>query len=185
MSRIGRTPIPVPSGVDITLQPGFVRVKGPKGELERSVPQEINLTRENDTVVVTRPSDEGPHRSLHGLTRTLVANMVQGVTEGFEKRLEIHGTGYRAMLKGSALEIHVGYSHPVEYPAPDGISFEVAEVRNPAPARTIVTIRGADKEKVGQVAAEIRAIRKPEPYKQKGIRYSGEIVRKKAGKTAK
>lgn len=162
----------------MTLEPGFVKVKGPKGTLERTLPREITVTREGDQIVVTRPTDEGPHRSLHGLTRTLVANMVAGVTDGFEKNLEIHGVGYRAALKGTALEMQLGYSHPVEYPAPEGITFEV-----PAPNRIIV--RGADKERVGQVAAEIRSKRKPDPYKQKGVRYQGEYIRKKAGKTAK
>ena len=178
MSRIGRTPITVPSGVEVELQPGFVRVKGPKGTLERTVPSEMNINREADEILVTRPSDSGQHRSLHGLTRTLVSNMIVGVTEGFAKELEIHGVGYRAAAKGAGLELSLGYSHPVEYPAPDGITFEV-----PTPTR--ITVRGADKERVGQVAAEIRAIRKPDPYKQKGVRYSGEHIRKKAGKTAK
>ncbi len=181
MSRIGRTPIQVPSGVEVTLQTGFVRVKGPKGTLEQTVPKEISLTQDGGSIVATRPSDEGPHRSLHGLTRTLVANMVEGVTNGFEKSLEIHGTGYRAILKGTGLELQLGFSHVIDYPAPEGISFEVATVD-----RVLrITVRGADKALVGQVAAEIRAKRKPEPYKQKGIRYVGEHVRKKAGKTAK
>lgn len=178
MSRIGRNPIAVPSGVEITLEPGFVRVKGPKGTLERTLPRDITVTRDGDQVVVTRPTDEGTHRALHGLTRTLVANMVIGVTDGFEKNLEIHGVGYRAALKGTGIEMQLGYSHPVEYVAPEGITFEV-----PAPNRIIV--RGADKERVGQVAAEIRSKRKPDPYKQKGVRYQGEYIRKKAGKTAK
>lgn len=178
MSRIGRSPIEVPGGVEVTLEPGFVRVKGPKGTLERTLPRQIAVSQEDGQILVTRPSDDGPHRSLHGLTRTLVANMVEGVTQGFEKNLEIHGVGYRAAPKGSGLELQLGYSHPVEYPAPEGITFEV-----PTPTR--ITIRGADKEKVGQVAAEIRAIRKPDPYKQKGVRYAGEYIRKKAGKTAK
>lgn len=178
MSRIGRTPIAVPNGVEIELQTGFVRVRGPKGNLERTLPSEISITREGEELLVTRPSDSGPHRSLHGLTRTLVANMVLGVTEGFEKNLEIHGTGYRAAPKGADLELALGYSHPVEYKAPSGITFEV-----PTPTR--ITIRGADKELVGQVAAELRALRKPDPYKQKGVRYAGEYIRKKAGKTAK
>lgn len=178
MSRIGLTPIDVPTGVEVTLERGFVRVKGPKGVLERTVPKEITLTREGEQIIARRPSDDGPHRSLHGLTRTLVANMVAGVTTGFEKNLEIHGVGYRAALKGTGLELSLGYSHTVEYPAPGGITFEV-----PSPTR--ITIRGADKELVGQVAAEIRAVRKPDPYKQKGVRYEGEYIRKKAGKTAK
>ncbi len=162
----------------MTLQPGFVRVKGPNGTLERTLPSEITVSQEGDQILVTRPSDDGPHRSLHGLTRTLVANMVEGVTKGFEKNLEIHGVGYRAAPKGDGLELQLGYSHPIEYKAPQGISFEVT-----TPTR--ITIRGADKERVGQVAAEIRAIRKPDPYKQKGVRYAGEYIRKKAGKTAK
>lgn len=178
MSRIGRTPITVPGGVDVELKPGFARVKGPKGTLERTLPEEIAVRREDGEIVVTRPSDSGPHRSLHGLTRTLVANMVRGVTEGFEKHLEIHGVGYRAALKGQHIELSLGYSHPIEYPAPQGITFEV-----PAPTR--ITIRGTDKQLVGQVAAELRALRKPDPYKQKGVRYAGEQLRKKAGKTAK
>ncbi|MCA1840888.1 MAG: 50S ribosomal protein L6 [Actinomycetota bacterium] len=178
MSRIGRSPIDVPSGVEVTIEPGFVRVKGPKGTLERTLPREISVEKQQSVLLVTRPTDSGPHRSLHGLTRTLVANMVVGVTEGFEKNLEIHGVGYRAAAKGAGLELQLGYSHPVEYAAPDGITFEV-------PSPTKITIRGADKEKVGQVAAEIRAIRKPDPYKQKGVRYVGEYIRKKAGKTAK
>ncbi|MEO7804699.1 MAG: 50S ribosomal protein L6 [Actinomycetota bacterium] len=178
MSRIGRTPITVPSGVDVELKTGWVRVKGPKGTLERTLPVEIAVERQGDELLVTRPTDSGPHRSLHGLTRTLVNNMILGVTTGFEKNLEIHGVGYRAAAKGTGLELQLGYSHPVEYLAPDGISFEV-----PVPTR--ITVRGADKEKVGQVAAEIRAKRKPDPYKQKGVRYEGEYIRKKAGKTAK
>ncbi|MGH2704841.1 MAG: 50S ribosomal protein L6 [Actinomycetota bacterium] len=178
MSRIGRTPITVPAGVEVTLEPGFVRVRGPKGALERTIPRAMAVDRQNDHIVVTRPSDDGEHRSLHGLTRTLIANMVQGVTEGFQKNLEIHGVGYRAIAKGEGIELALGYSHPISYPAPEGITFEV-------PSPTKITIRGADKELVGQVAAEIRALRSPDPYKQKGVRYAGEQIRKKAGKTAK
>jgi large subunit ribosomal protein L6 len=178
MSRIGNAPIPVPAGVDITLEPAFVRVKGPKGTLERRLPSEIDVTREGDQLVVTRPSDSGEHRSLHGLTRTLVANLITGVTNEFTKNLEIHGVGYRVALKGRDLELSLGYSHPIVYRAPEGITFEV-----PSPTR--ITVRGADKELVGQVAAEIRAKRKPDPYKQKGVRYAGEVIRKKAGKTSK
>ena len=178
MSRIGKEPITVPAGVDVTLEPRFVRVKGPKGTLERTLPRDIEVRRDGDQIIVTRPSESGEHRSLHGLTRTLVANLVTGVTEEFTKNLEIHGVGYRCALKGSALELSLGYSHPVVYPAPDGITFEV-----PSPTR--ITVRGADKELVGQVAAEIRAKRKPDPYKQKGVRYAGEVIRKKAGKTSK
>jgi large subunit ribosomal protein L6 len=155
-----------------------VRVAGPKGTLERSLPRDINIAREGDELVVTRPSDSGEHRSLHGLTRTLVANLIIGVTNEFTKNLEIHGVGYRVVLKGRDLELSLGYSHPVAYPAPEGIVFEV-----PSPTR--ITVRGADKELVGQVAAEIRAKRKPDPYKQKGVRYAGEVIRKKAGKTSK
>ncbi|MDQ4148979.1 MAG: 50S ribosomal protein L6 [Actinomycetota bacterium] len=178
MSRIGRDPIPVPPGVEVTLGPRFVRVSGPKGNLERRLPDRIRVSQEADQIVVTRSSDAGEDRALHGLTRTLVANLVKGVTEEFSKNLEIHGVGYRAALKGRDLELSLGYSHPVPYPAPDGITFEV-----PSPTR--ITVRGADKELVGQVAAEIRAKRKPEPYKLKGIRYAGEQIRKKSGKTSK
>jgi large subunit ribosomal protein L6 len=178
MSRIGRTPIAIPSGVEVTVAPGQVRVKGPKGELERTIPAEMSVQKQDDTILVQRPSDEGRHRSLHGLTRTLIANMVQGVVEGFEKNLEIHGVGYRAAPKDNGIELQLGYSHPIAYPAPPGITFEV-----PTPTR--ITVRGSDKELVGQVAAELRALRKPDPYKQKGVRYAGEYIRKKAGKTAK
>ncbi|MGH2771806.1 MAG: 50S ribosomal protein L6 [Actinomycetota bacterium] len=178
MSRIGRAPIPVPSGVEVTLEKGRVKVKGPKGSLEQAVPVAISIAREGDEIVVTRPSESGPHRSLHGLTRSLVANMVSGVTEGFQKDLEIHGVGYRAAAKGSGIELMLGYSHPINYPAPEGITFELA-------TPTKITVRGIDKQLVGQVAAEIRSLRKPDPYKQKGVRYAGEHIRKKAGKTAK
>lgn len=178
MSRIGKLPIQIPSGVEVTLEPGFVRVKGPKGTLERTIPKEMSVTQEDGTVVVTRPGEDGYHRSLHGLTRTLIYNMVVGVTEGFKKNLEIHGVGYRVISKGAGLELQLGFSHPIAYEAPEGISFEV-----PAPNRIIVS--GADKEAVGQAAAEIRSLRKPDPYKQKGVRYEGEYIRKKAGKTAK
>jgi large subunit ribosomal protein L6 len=171
-------PIKVPSAVQVTYEPGHVRVEGPKGTLERSIPAVITLTREGDTLTAVRPSDSGEHRSLHGLTRALVANMVHGVTEGFERTLEIHGVGYRALTRPDGIELLLGYSHPIRYPAPDGITFEV-----PTPTRVIV--RGADKEKVGQVAAELRAMRKPDPYKQKGVRYAGERIRKKAGKASK
>ena len=162
----------------MSLEPGVVRVKGPKGALNTKIPEDISVAHEGGQILVTRPSDSGQHRSLHGLTRTLVANMVDGVTQGFEKNLEIHGVGYRAALKGTGLELMLGFSHPVEFPAPEGITFEL-----PVPTR--ITIRGVDKQLVGQVAAEIRAIRKPDPFKQKGVRYSGEYIRKKAGKTSK
>lgn len=178
MSRIGKAPITVPSGVEVTLEPGFVRVKGPKGTLERTLPEAIAVSREGDEIVVTRPSEDGDHRSLHGLTRTLIANLITGVTEEFARNLEIHGVGYRAILKGTDLELTLGFSHTIHYPAPEGIRFEV-----PTPTR--LTVRGPDKELVGQVAAEIRSKRLPDPYKQKGVRYEGEVIRKKAGKTAK
>lgn len=178
MSRIGKMPIKVPGGVEVALEPGFVRVKGPKGILERTIPREMKVAQQDDQIVVTRPSDEGHHRSLHGLTRTLIANMIDGVTEGFEKNLEIHGVGYRALAKADAIELSLGYSHSITYDPPEGITFEV-----PAPNRIVV--RGANKELVGQVAAEIRSLRTPDPYKQKGVRYAGEYIRKKAGKTAK
>jgi large subunit ribosomal protein L6 len=179
MSRVGRKPIPIPSGVDISLEMPRVVVKGPKGTLERQLVPEITVAREGDTLVVTRPSDERNHRALHGLTRTLVANMVTGVSEGFARELEIVGVGYRATGQGpNRLELALGFSHPVHIEAPEGISFEV-----PAPTRIVV--RGFDKELVGQVAANIRKIRKPEPYKGKGIRYAGERVVRKAGKAGK
>jgi large subunit ribosomal protein L6 len=179
MSRIGRSPIPVPSSVTVTLNGGTVQVKGPQGTLERELPTGISITQEGDELVVTRPDDERHHRALHGLSRSLVANMVSGVTDGFTKELEIVGVGYRANAKGpGALELALGYSHPVFVDAPDGITFEV-----PIPTRIIV--KGIDKEMVGQVAANIRKLRKPEPYKGKGVRYAGERVLRKAGKAAK
>ena len=177
MSRIGKQPIPVPDGVEVTIERQLVKVKGPKGELEERVSRDMTVKQEDGTVVVTRPSDRGEHRALHGLTRTLVANMVQGVTAGFEKRLEIQGVGYRAQLRGRDLELALGYSHPVSIKAPDGIEFEV-----PQPTRIVV--RGASKQQVGEVAAYIRKQRKPEPYKGKGIRYQGEYVARKVGKRA-
>jgi large subunit ribosomal protein L6 len=177
MSRIGRAPIPIPDGVSVTITGQRVEVKGPKGELRHTVVEPIRVAQEDGTIVVTRPTDRGPHRSLHGLSRTLVANMVRGVSEGFEKRLEIVGVGYRAQLRGNALEMAVGYSHPVTVAPPEGITFEV-------PAPTQIVVRGIDKQAVGQVAAEIRAVRPPEPYKGKGIRYAGEPVRRKVGKRA-
>ena len=178
MSRIGRQPIEVPSGVEVSIAPGHVTVKGPRGTLEQDVPEAMRIVQDDGTLRVERPSDERGHRSLHGLTRTLVANMVEGVTKGYEKRLEIQGVGYRAALQGKDLEIAAGYSHPVKFECPEGIEFEV-----PTPTR--ITVRGNDKQQVGEVAAKIRKIRKPEPYKGKGIRYEGEYVRKKAGKAAK
>ncbi|MEZ5098482.1 MAG: 50S ribosomal protein L6 [Thermoleophilia bacterium] len=177
MSRIGRKPIPVPSGVEVSIAPGRVRVTGPLGALEQQVPQRIAIEQQDGELVVSRPTDRGPDRALHGLTRTLVANMVEGVTKGFEKRLEIQGVGYRANQKGEALEFALGFSHPVTVEPPPGISFEV-------PQPTIVVVKGIDKQQVGQVAANIRSIRPPEPYKGKGIRYSGEHVRRKVGKRA-
>ncbi|MFL5766282.1 MAG: 50S ribosomal protein L6 [Actinomycetota bacterium] len=178
MSRIGRQPIEVPGGVDVTVEGTHVSVKGPRGTLERSLHPEMKIVQEDGTIRVERPSDEAMHRSLHGLTRTLVANMVEGVTKGYEKRLEIVGVGYRAALRGQDLEIAAGFSHPVLVQCPEGVEFEV-----PQPTR--ITIRGNDKQAVGEIAAKIRKIRPPEPYKGKGIRYEGEHVRKKAGKAAK
>ena len=177
MSRIGRQPIPVPSGVELSIEPDLVRVKGPKGELQERISRDIAVAQEDGQIVVTRPSDRRDHRALHGLTRTLVANMVQGVTDGFEKRLEIQGVGYRAALKGKDIELSVGYSHPVTIEAPAGIEFEV-----PQPTR--ITVRGSSKQAVGEVAARIRKVRPPEPYKGKGIRYEGEYVQRKVGKRA-
>jgi large subunit ribosomal protein L6 len=178
MSRIGKQPIEIPSGVDVKVDGSRVSVKGPLGTLEQSFHEEIRILQEDGTIRVERPSDIGFHRSLHGLTRTLVANMVEGVTKGFEKRLEIVGVGYRAVLKGKDLELALGFSHQVNVEAPEGIEFEV-------PAQNRITIRGNDKQAVGEIAARIRKLRKPEPYKGKGIRYEGEYVRKKAGKAAK
>jgi large subunit ribosomal protein L6 len=177
MSRIGRQPITVPAGVQIAIEPGLVTVNGPKGELSERVSRDMTVTQDGDTITVTRPTDRGPHRELHGLTRTLIANMVTGVTDGFEKKLEIQGVGYRAALRGRDLELALGYSHPVEIKAPDGIEFEV-----PLPTR--ITVRGASKQQVGEIAAIIRKQRKPEPYKGKGIRYEGEYVARKVGKRA-
>ena len=179
MSRIGRSPIPVPSGVKVDLADNSVTVTGPQGTLARDLPAGISISQEGEVLVVERPDDEREHRALHGLTRSLVANMVTGVTQGFTKELEIVGVGYRANPKGpGALELALGFSHPVNVNAPEGITFEV-----PSPTRIIV--KGIDKEKVGQVAADIRKIRKPEPYKGKGVRYAGERVLRKAGKAAK
>src|ERR671932_1343524 len=175
MSRIGKSPIPLPSEVAVSISPGRVMVNGPLGELSQELPQRITVEQRDGELVVTRPTDRGPDRALHGLTRSLVANMVDGVTRGFEKRLEIQGIGYRATLRGQALELAVGFSHPVTIQPPDGISFEV-------PAPNQVVVKGIDKQRVGQVAADIRRVRPPEPYKGKGIRYEGEYVARKVGK---
>ena len=177
MSRIGKQPIPVPDGVTVSIDPGSVSVKGPKGELSQAVNREMTVALDDGTLTVERPTDRGPHRALHGLTRSLLANMVEGVTNGYERRLEIQGVGYRARLQGKALELSVGYSHPVSLEAPDGIEFEV-------PQQTEVIVRGIDKQLVGEMAARIRRVRPPEPYKGKGIRYAGEHVRRKVGKRA-
>jgi len=191
MSRIGRKPIAIPDGVTVEAKTGFVSVKGPKGELSQAVSREMKVTQgggsaegeteggqaPTGTLTVERPSDRGEHRALHGLTRSLIANMVQGVTEGFEKRLEIQGVGYRARLAGTSLELSLGYSHPVSVTAPEGIEFEV-------PTPTQIVVRGIDKQLVGEIAARIRRSRPPEPYKGKGVRYAGEHVRRKVGKRA-
>jgi large subunit ribosomal protein L6 len=177
VSRIGKQPIELPAGVSVSLSPGRVMVNGPLGELAQQVPQRITIEQNDGEIVVSRPTERGEDRALHGLTRSLVANMVEGVTKGFEKALEIQGVGYRASMRGTDLELNVGYSHPVVMKAPDGISFDV-------PAPTQVIVKGIDKQRVGQVAAEIRAVRPPEPYKGKGIRYVGEYVRRKVGKRA-
>ncbi|HEX2110467.1 MAG TPA: 50S ribosomal protein L6 [Gaiellaceae bacterium] len=177
MSRIGKQPIPLPSGVSVSISPGRVMVNGPLGELSQAVPQRIAVEQADGELRVVRPTERGEDRALHGLTRTLVANMVEGVTKGFEKRLEIQGVGYRAALRGQALELSVGYSHPVTKNPPDGVSFDV-------PTPTEIVVKGIDKQRVGQVAAEIRSIRPPEPYKGKGIRYAGEYVARKVGKRA-
>ena len=179
MSRIGRLPIPVPSGVEVSLDGQLVTVKGPKGTLTHSIAEPIRIEREQDgTLQVSRPDDERESRSLHGLTRTLVGNMVIGVTDGYAKSMEIRGVGYRVAAKGSDLEFALGYSHPVPVAAPDGITFEVA-------SPTKFTVRGIDKQKVGEVAANIRKLRKPDPYKGKGVRYEGEQIKLKVGKTGK
>jgi len=177
MSRIGRKPVPVPEAVTVEIAPGNIAVKGPKGELAQSLPQEMTVEQGDGVVTVARPTDRGEHRALHGLTRSLIANMVEGVTDGFEKRLEIQGVGYRAALKGKKLELALGFSHPVAIDAPDGIEFEV-------PQPTEIIVRGIDKQLVGQVAADIRKRRPPEPYKGKGIRYRDEQVLRKVGKRA-
>jgi large subunit ribosomal protein L6 len=179
MSRIGKAPIPVPSGVDVKIDDRHITVKGPKGTLERDLPGVITVRQDGDTLLVERPDDERQNRAMHGLVRSLVNNMVVGVDQEFVKELEIQGVGYRATAQGpTKIELALGFSHPVHVDAPDGVTFEV-----PAPTRIIV--RGVDKEAVGQVAANIRKIRKPEPYKGKGVRYAGEVVRRKAGKAGK
>src|SRR6266511_4248190 len=177
MSRIGRQPIQLPANVNIALDPGRIMVNGPLGELTQQLPTRIVVERQDDTIVVSRPTERGDDRALHGLTRTLIANMVEGVTKGFEKRLEIQGVGYRASLRGTALELNVGFSHSVVKEAPAGITYEV-------PTPTEIVVKGIDKQQVGQIAAEIRKVRPPEPYKGKGIRYEGEYVRRKVGKRA-
>jgi large subunit ribosomal protein L6 len=177
MSRIGKQPIQIPDGVDVEVKPGEVKVKGPKGELTQAVNREMKVAVDDGTVSVERPTDRGEHRALHGLTRSLIANMVEGVTEGYERRLEIQGVGYRAQLKGKSLEMSLGFSHPVTVQAPEGIEFEV-------PQPTEVVVRGIDKQLVGEIAARIRKRRPPEPYKGKGVRYAGEHVSRKVGKRA-
>jgi large subunit ribosomal protein L6 len=177
MSRIGRKPITVPDGVTVDVKPGLVSVKGPRGELSQSVSSDMKVSESDGALTIERPTDRGEHRALHGLTRSLIANMVEGVTEGFEKRLEIQGVGYRARLQGKALDLSVGYSHPVSVTAPDGIEFDV-------PIPTQIVVKGIDKQLVGEIAARIRRTRPPEPYKGKGIRYAGEHIRRKVGKRA-
>lgn len=178
MSRIGKVPVPVPAGVDVQIDGAVVTVKGPKGTMTHTIPGPIAVAQEEGTLVVTRPDDERASRSLHGLTRTLLANLVTGVTEGYTKKLEIVGTGYRVVAKGSDLEFALGFSHPVVVNAPEGITFAVE-------TPTKFSVSGIDKQQVGEVAANIRKIRKPEPYKGKGVRYAGEQVRRKAGKAGK
>jgi large subunit ribosomal protein L6 len=177
LSRIGRKPIEIPAGVSVSLDPGRVIVNGPLGELNQRVPRRMKLEQSDGEIVVSRPTERGDDRALHGLTRSLIANMVEGVTKGFEKRLEIQGVGYRAALRGQSLELSVGFSHPVVIDPHAGITFEV-------PTPTEVVVKGIDKQQVGQTAAEVRAVRPPEPYKGKGIRYQGEYVRRKVGKRA-
>ena len=177
MSRICKSPIPLPSGVNVSISPGRVMVNGPLGELSQQLPQRIAVEQKEDQIVVTRPTERGQDRALHGLTRSLVANMVEGVTKGFEKTLEIQGVGYRAALRGTSLELNVGFSHSVSINPPQGITFDV-------PQPTVVIVKGIDKQQVGQIASEIRSVRPPEPYKGKGIRYQGEYVARKLGKRA-
>lgn len=176
MSRIGRKPISLPPGVEISVAANIITVKGPKGVLSQALPDDITIEQQENELMVKRPSDIKRHRAMHGLTRALVANMVVGVTSGFEKKLEMVGVGYRAQMQGNKLVINIGFSHPVEVAPPEGIEFEV-------PAVTKITVKGIDKQLVGNTAADIRAIRKPEPYKGKGMRYENEVVRRKAGKT--
>jgi len=177
MSRIGKQPIELPAGVNVAISPGRVQVNGPLGELSQTVPQRMQIEQDDGTIVVKRPTERGDDRALHGLTRSLVANMVEGVTKGFEKRLELQGVGYRASLRGTDLELNVGFSHPLVIRPPQGISFEVPEA-------TSVLVKGIDKQQVGEIAAQVRKVRPPEPYKGKGIRYEGEYVRRKVGKRA-
>ncbi|TML40498.1 MAG: 50S ribosomal protein L6 [Actinobacteria bacterium] len=177
MSRIGKQPIELPSGVNVAISPGRVQVNGPLGELSQNVPARMQIEQDDGSLVVKRPTERGDDRALHGLTRSLIANMVEGVTKGFEKRLELQGVGYRATLRGTDLELNVGFSHPVVVKPPQGISFEV-------PDATSVLVKGIDKQQVGEIAAEVRKVRPPEPYKGKGIRYEGEYVRRKVGKRA-
>jgi large subunit ribosomal protein L6 len=177
MSRIGKQPIELPTSVNVSLSPGRVMVNGPLGELTQDVPMRMKIEQGDGTITVTRPTERGDDRALHGLTRTLIANMVEGVTKGFEKRLELQGVGYRAAMQGTDLRLDVGFSHPVVVKAPQGITFEV-------PTPTEIIVKGVAKQQVGQIAAEIRKVRPPEPYKGKGIRYQGEYVRRKVGKRA-
>src|SRR3989454_12609108 len=177
MSRIGKQPIALPSGVNVSISPGRVMVAGPLGELSQEVPARMKIEPSESVITLTRPTERGEDRALHGLTRTLIANMVEGVTKGFEKRLELQGVGYRAALQGADLRLDVGYSHPIVLKARQGITFEV-------PTPTEVVVKGVDKQQVGQTAAEVRKVRPPEPYKGKGIRYTGEYVRRKVGKRA-
>jgi large subunit ribosomal protein L6 len=177
MSRIGKSPVRIPDGVEVVMDGQTLRVKGPKGELEQAIHPAVTVTIDDGQVRVTRPDDEREHRALHGLFRSLIANMITGVTDGYQRRLEIVGVGYRAAKQGDGLRLLLGYSHPIDIEAPEGITFDV-------PTQTRITVSGASKQQVGQVAANIRALRKPEPYKGKGIRYEGEPVRRKSGKTA-
>src|SRR5712691_10111364 len=177
MSRIGKQPIPLPTGVSVAISAGRVQVNGPLGELSQTVPTRMQIEQENGAITVKRPTERGDDRALHGLTRTLIANMVEGVTKGFEKRLELQGVGYRATLRGTDLELNVGFSHSVVIKPPQGIAFEV-------PDATSVLVKGIDKQQVGEISAQVRKVRPPEPYKGKGIRYEGEYVRRKVGKRA-